>query len=54
MGKSTFEEMSQHLNDMMLNPEQREAAEVALRKIKCARPEWGIGDKFRGFSLKCD
>jgi hypothetical protein len=54
MGKSTFEEMSQHLNDMMLNTEQREAAEVALRKIKCARPEWGIGDKFRGFSLKCD
>ncbi len=53
--QSTFEKMAQSLNDIMLTPEQKKAAEVALKKIRCARPEWKIRDnQFSTFNLKCD
>jgi hypothetical protein len=53
IAQSTFEDMTTHLKDMMLRPEKREAAEAALRRIKCSRPEWKIGDSYKGFDLKC-
>jgi hypothetical protein len=52
--QSNFEEISRNMRDMMLKPEQKEAAEAALRRIKCARPEWNISDSYNGFNLRCD
>ncbi len=55
MALSTFEKMAQSLNDLQLTPEQKKASEVALKKIRCARPEWKIRDnQFSTFNLKCD
>lgn len=48
-----FQSMAQNLRDMMLKPQDREAAELALRKIRCARPEWKLKSDY-GFNLKCD
>lgn len=55
MPQSTFEKMAQSLNDLQLTPEQKKASEIALKKIRCARPEWKIRDnQFSTFNLKCD
>lgn len=55
MVQTTFEKMAQSLNDLQLTPEQKKASEVALKKIRCARPEWQIKDnQFPTFNLKCD
>ncbi len=55
IAQSTFEKMAQSLNDLQLTPEQKKASEVALKKIRCARPEWKIRDnQFSTFNLKCD
>ena len=55
MVQTTFEKIAQCLNDLQLTPEQKKASEVALKKIRCARPEWQIKDnQFPTFNLKCD
>ena len=54
VSRTTFDEMSQHLKDMLLNPKQKEAAEAALKRIKCARPEWSVSDNYNGFNLSCN
>lgn len=51
--ESTFKEMTTHLNNMMLRPDKKDAAEAALRRIRCSRPEWNVGDNLNGFDLRC-
>lgn len=53
--QTTFEKLARSMNDMMLTPEKKAAAEAALKKLKCSRPEWTIRDgQFSNFNLKCD
>lgn len=55
ISSQTFEKLAQSLNDMQLNSEQKRVAEIALKKIRCSRPEWKIKDnQFLYFNLKCD
>jgi len=52
--QSQFESMAKQFKDMLLEPEKKEAAEAALRRIRCSRPEWSVGDTYAGFNLKCN
>lgn len=54
LAPSTFDDMAKNLKEMMLSSEKKEAAEAALRRIKCSRPEWKIGDEYHGFNLRCN
>ena len=49
-----FEKMSTALSRIDMPPEKRAAAETALRKLKCSRPEWKPKPHtYSGFDLSC-
>ena len=48
--------MSHQLSQMQLPVEKKLAAEAALRKIRCSRPDWTSirGYTTSGFNLSCN
>jgi hypothetical protein len=55
MSLTQFEKMTQQISQMQLPAEKKAAAEIALKKIRCSRPDWTSMKSYVsvGLDLKC-